>query len=268
MSDNKTVSTIPARQTAPQQYPVAASYSFEQIQRMAVSFAKSGLYGVKDPDQALSLMLFAQASGRHPALIMMDYDIIQNRLAKKSTAMLRDFQASGGRVEWKEYTDTRVCGEFTHPLSPVPITVDWDMERAKKAGLAAKSGDMYTKFTRAMLRSRCISEGVRATAPDATEQMYTPEEVREFDAAAPAPQSLTDAVTAAAEEVTHELPADQLDDLIATLDVATRPELVAAYNAGVKILKEHGNEAQFKKFKGWRDDMLSAIESKGGDEVV
>src|SRR5208282_978637 len=85
------------------QTPVAAqSYSFEQIQRMAVAFAKSGLFGVKDPESALSLMLLAQAEGRHPALIMRDYDVIEGRLAKKSEAMLRDFQASGGRVEWIE----------------------------------------------------------------------------------------------------------------------------------------------------------------------
>lgn len=54
---------------------------------------------------------------------------------------------------------------------------------------------------------------------------------------------------------------DELDALVTTLDVKTRPELVSAYNAGVKVLKERGNEAQFNKFKGWRDQMLSAIES-------
>jgi len=47
---------------------------------------------------------------------------------------------------------------------------------------------------------------------------------------------------------------------VTTLDVKTRPELVSAYNAGVKVLKERGNEAQFNKFKGWRDEMLTAIE--------
>lgn len=54
---------------------------------------------------------------------------------------------------------------------------------------------------------------------------------------------------------------DELDALVLTLDVKTRPELVSAYNAGVKILKERGNGAQFKKFKDWRDQMLSAIET-------
>jgi hypothetical protein len=148
---------------------------------MATAFAKSNLFGVKDADQALSLMLLAQAENKHPALIMRDFDVIQGRLAKKSEAMLRDFQESGGRVEWLELSDVRAKAKFSHPYAPVPITIDWDMERAKKAGLSTKAGDMYSKYGRAMLRSRCISEGVRSTAPGATSQMYTPEEIRNIE---------------------------------------------------------------------------------------
>ena len=40
---------------------------------------------------------------------------------------------------------------------------------------------MYKKFSRQMFRSRCISEGVRTCAPDATEQMYTPDEIRAIE---------------------------------------------------------------------------------------
>ena len=112
---------------------------------------------------------------------MRDFDVIPGRLAKKSEAMLRDFQESGGRVEWLELSDVRAKAKFSHPYAPVPITIDWDMERAKKAGLSTKAGDMYSKYGRAMLRSRCISEGVRSTAPGATSQMYTPEEIRNIE---------------------------------------------------------------------------------------
>ncbi len=62
-----------------------------EIERMAQAVAKSGLFGVKTPDQALALMLVAQAEGRHPALAARDYDIIQGRPAKKAEAMMRDF---------------------------------------------------------------------------------------------------------------------------------------------------------------------------------
>jgi hypothetical protein len=255
------VTTIPQRTMVIE----APTHSFDQLVRMAASFAKSGLFGVKDADSALSLLLIAQSEGLHPAKVMRDFDVIQGRLAKKSEAMLRDFQASGGRVEWVELTDTRACAKFAHPLSPVPVKIDWDMERAKKAGLATKQGDMYQKYSRAMLRSRCISEGVRSTAPGATSQVYTPEEVRQIIAeeptAAAEPVAIQQAVTEAAAEVKNEMLEDEFDALVMTLDVKTKPELVAAYNAGLKTLKENGNEAQFKKFKSWRDEMLAAIET-------
>ena len=228
---------------------------------MATAFAKSGLFGIKDPDSALSLMLIAQAENKHPALIMKDFDLIQGRLAKKSEAMLRDFQNSGGRVEWIELTDNRAAAKFSHPLSPVPITIDWDVERAKKAGLEQKDGSMYKKYTRAMLRSRCISEGVRSTAPQATGQFYTPEEVRAIEQESPEPVSITKAIAEAVAEVAKEMPAEEFEALIATMDVKTRPELATAFNAGWKIIKERGNETQQRAFRASRDEMLSVVES-------
>ncbi len=248
--------------TAPTPAPVP-QYSFEQIQRMAVAFAKSGLFGVKEPEQALSLMMYAQATGKHPAKIMMEYDLIQGRLVKKATAMLHDFQLSGGRVEWIELSDTKASAKFSHPFSATPITIDWDIARAEKAGLSKKDGSMYHKYTRSMLRSRCISEGIRSIAPEATEQLYTVEEVQAMETEAPEPVSVETAVAEAAAEVQQEMAAEEFDELVSTLDVATRAELVSAYNAGIKVLAERGNHAQFIKFKAWRDDMLNAIESNG-----
>ena len=91
MSDSKVISVI-ERQVPEPVAPVR--YSFEQLKQMAQSFAKSGLFGVKDPDSALSLLLIAESEGKSPAAVMKDFDIIQGRPAKKSEAMLRDFQAS------------------------------------------------------------------------------------------------------------------------------------------------------------------------------
>lgn len=259
MSNEKSVST---HVIADQQHlPSAVSYSFEQIQRMAVAFAKSGLFGVKDPDQAFALMLYAQATGRHPALIMRDYDVIQNRLAKKAETMLRDFQASGGRVEWTRYTDEGVTGIFTHPLSPKPVTVDWDMERAKKAGLANKDGAMYTKYTRAMFRSRCISEGVRTTAPDVTEQMYTPEEVRQMEEES-RPVSVTAAISQVAEQAKNALPVEELEALIESMDVKTVTDLVTAFGKAYTRAKEVGDEIAKKKLKAVYDETRSALEAQ------
>jgi len=167
---------------------------FVDMQRMATSIARSGLFGVRTPDQALALMLVSQAEGRHPALAARDYDIIQNRPAKRAEAMLRDFLAAGGSVLWHELTDTVAKAKFSHPQGGT-VTIEWDMARAKRAGLDGKEG--YRKYPRQMLRSRVVSEGVRTVFPAATSGFYVPEEVRDM---APEP-SPTVTIDSTAEEL-------------------------------------------------------------------
>ena len=242
--------------------PSPLSYSFDQIGRMAAAFAKGGLFGVKDVDQALSLMFYAQATGRHPALIMRDYDIIQGRLAKKSETMLRDFQASGGRVKWTQYNDAGAEAIFTHPLSPDPVTVKWDLDRAKKAGLAGKDGSMYTKYPAAMFRSRVVSEGVRTTAPDATEAMYTPQELQAMAAEeTPEPVTVTAAVTQVADESKKALSPEELKELIDSMEVKTIPELMAAFEAAYTRATEARDSAARKKIKSVYDEIKVALET-------
>ena len=159
-------------------------FTLRDMERMALAFAQSGLFGVKTPDQALALCLIAQAEGRHPALAARDYDVINGRPAKKAEAMLRDFLGAGGKVEWHELSDQRADATFSHPLGG-KVRIDWDMDRAKQAGLGGK--DMWKKFPRNMLRSRVVSEGVRTVLPAATSGMYVPEEVSDFNEPAPQP---------------------------------------------------------------------------------
>lgn len=263
MNDNRAV--VHHQQNHVASYPAAQSYTFEHIQRMAASFAKSGLFGVKDVDQALSLMLYAQATGKHPALIMRDYDVIQGRLAKKSEVMLRDYQASGGSVEWKKYADDGVIGIFRHPLCPLPLEVSWDLDRATKAGLVGKDGSMYKKYPRAMFRSRVISEGVRATAPDVTEHMYTPEEVRAIEMEE-APVSVETAVAQVATQTRNALPPEELDELMKSLEVDTVAELTPAFGKAYTRAKEAKDEIAKKKLKARYDERKDEIAATAAEK--
>jgi hypothetical protein len=150
---------------------------FGEMERLAVSIAKSNMFGMKTPEQALVLMAIAQAEGRHPALAARDYDVIQGRPSKKAEAMLRDFLEAGGKVEWHELSDQRADATFTHPQTG-SVRIDWDMDRARTAGMGGK--DNWKKFPRQMLRSRVVSEGVRTLWPLATSGMYVPEEVADM----------------------------------------------------------------------------------------
>jgi hypothetical protein len=225
----------------------APAFSFADMQRMAVAIAKSGLFGMKEPDQALALMMLAQSEGKHPATVARDFDLIQGRPAKKSEAILRDFQASGGKVEWQEMTDKRAAALFSHPASPKPVLIDWDMDRAKRAGLGGK--DMWAKYPRQMLRARVISEGCRAIAPSSTSGFYVPEEVREFDEK-PAP------VNAAIEQAAQAPDLNEVEAYVNAMDVPTLPALKAAFEAAWKSTLHVDTRA---RYKACYDSMKQAI---------
>jgi hypothetical protein len=155
-----------------------SQFPVEQIERMALAFAKSGLFGIKTVEQGVALMLIAQAEGLHPAVAARDYHIIQGRPALKSDALLARFQQAGGKVSWNVYTDHEVSATLSHPVGG-SVTVAWTIAQAKAAGLTGK--DVWKQYPRSMLRARVISEGIRAVYPGVSVGVYTVEEATDFD---------------------------------------------------------------------------------------
>ena len=154
-----------------------ATFAMADIERIGTIIAKSNLFGVKTAEQAIALCLIAHAEGQHPATAALDYDIIQNRPALKARALLARFQAAGGKVEWGECSDDSVTGTFTHPAGG-SVTVTWDEDRIKQAGLQVKA--THKQYPQQMKRARCISEGVTAVFPGAA-KFYVQEEVAYFE---------------------------------------------------------------------------------------
>lgn len=153
---------------------------YNDMQQMAEVAASSKMFGFKSTQEALAIMLLCQGEGLHPAIAMRDYHVIQGRPALKADAMLARFQQAGGFVKWDVYTDEEVTGTFSHP-SGGSLSVTWLLSHAKKIGIASK--DNWKNYPRAMLRARCISEGIRAVYPGCVVGVYTPEEVQDFQPA-------------------------------------------------------------------------------------
>ena len=147
------------------------------IEKMAVAIAKSKMFGMKTADEAFALMLIAQAEGMHPAIAARDYHVIQGRPTLKADAMLARFQNAGGKVQWDVYTDAEVTGTFSHP-SGGSLKLTWTFAQAKSVGLTVK--DNWKYYPRAMLRARCISEGIRTVYPGCVVGTYTAEELEEI----------------------------------------------------------------------------------------
>lgn len=229
--------------------------TISDIERMAAAVAKSGLFGVKSPDQAMALMLVAQAEGMHPAIAARDYHIIQGRPALKADAMLARFQAAGGKVRWIEMTDKRVAAEFSHPQGGM-VEIDWTPERAKTAGI---SNDMHRKYPRQMLRARVISEGIRTVFPGVVVGTYTPEEVETMESERPAMK-----------DVTPTPDPDWLAPLIKAIAEASDMEaLKVAYDGAIKANKKQGDagtQAKIVAAKNVRKDALAKAAEQPGTE--
>ncbi len=153
-----------------------AIYGLNDMMKMAEAVARSGLFGMKTPDQALALMLVAQSENMHPATVTQDYDIIQGKACRKTHSVMARFQQMGGKVEWHQLTDSIADATFSHPAGG-SLRIEWTIEQAKKANLTGK--DNWKNYPRAMLRARVIAEGVRAIYPAAIGGMMVAEEAQD-----------------------------------------------------------------------------------------
>ena len=221
---------------------------YADMERMATSIVKSGLFGIQNTDQAMALMTIAVAEGKHPAIIARDFNIIQGRPAKKAEAMMRDFCAAGGSVKWHALDDALADATFSHPQGG-SVRITWDLERAKQAGLAGK--DNWKKYTRAMLRSRCVSEGIRTVAPLATSGVYTPEEVQDMT---------VEPVTVEHAESPAALADDELAEHLQAIEQAVDlDELKRVYGTAYHKAKAVGSLSQLMALEAAKDSRKGAL---------
>ena len=97
MSDNLPVNRVP----------------IADIRAMADAVVKSKLFPqIQSVEAALTLMMLCDADGIHPMMALRRYDIIQNRPAMKTDAMLAEFMRRGGKVAWLRLDEECCEAEF------------------------------------------------------------------------------------------------------------------------------------------------------------
>jgi hypothetical protein len=229
---------------------------YSEMERMATTVAKSGLFGVKDKDQALALMALSQAEGIHPMTAVRDFHIIQGRASMKSDTMLARFQRAGGKVEWHALSDKKADATFTPPPGHGPaLRLDWTIERATQAGLTTK--DIWRGYPRAMLRSRLISEAIRTLFPSIISGAYTPEELQSIDPELP--ETVEQRLQAFDQPVLlQETVVDFLKDI---KDAPTIETLKDNFGTAWKAAKEKGDEQRMSTLKTAYDARKAELET-------
>lgn len=185
-------------------------YSLDDMSIMARAIATSGMFGVKNESEALSLMLLCQAEGLHPALAVRRYHIIQGKPSMRADALQGEFEQSG-LILWHERNDQECAATFfrnkamvniaamdrardryhllnrglpvSHLASIGEITIVRTLEDAmeKKVAMSWKDGrwnvkDNWKQSPRQMLHARTLSEGVRAINPGIIAGIYVEDE--------------------------------------------------------------------------------------------
>ncbi len=130
---------------------------------MATKIAQSGMFNIKNVNQAYTLMLIAEAEGKHFIDAMREYHVLNGKPVLQSREIQSRFQECGGRLKWVKSDDNEAEAVFFHDLGG-EITIKWDINKAKKAGIY-DSNPTWKKYPSNMLRARVITDGVIAIYP-------------------------------------------------------------------------------------------------------
>jgi hypothetical protein len=149
---------------------------YSELQSMAKAVTTSGMFGLKNENQAVTLMLIAQAENIHPIQAIQKYVIIKGLPSLKSTEVQARFQKNKGSVKWIETTNKKAVCELKHPDYDGTYLSEFGEEDAKLEGLLNK--DNYKRMPKAMYMARAMTRGVRAVAPDCLNNMYSVEEAQ------------------------------------------------------------------------------------------
>tara|TARA_R110000868_G_scaffold259467_1_gene517718 strand:+ start:3655 stop:4821 length:1167 start_codon:yes stop_codon:yes gene_type:complete len=189
-----------------------------EMQSLAQDAAKSGMFGLQNPSQAICLMALCQAEGINPVLALRRYHIIEGKPSMRADAMLAEFAARGGGVIWHVRNDEIVVATFfidskkmdekaierartraaamlendhatvmesSFPGEETIIRSMADAD-AKKTSMSwdkdtrqFKKKHVWQANPRQMLTARVITEGVRLIAPGVVAGIYAPEEIED-----------------------------------------------------------------------------------------
>lgn len=157
--------------------PVAPSeIQWEQEIRGAQFLYKSGLVpaGVKSPEAALFIILTGRDLGMSAVQSLRSIHVIQGKIEVSADAQLGLFHGRGGQSKWLTLTNELAVIELHAPWLLAPHRESFSKDDASRAKLG---GDNWSKYPKAMLRSRAITAGLKSIGFDATAGTYAPGEL-------------------------------------------------------------------------------------------
>ena len=209
--------------------------------------------------------------GMQPMRAIRSLAMVKGKVVESADSQLARFKAAGGRSQFEVLDETKAVLHLIHPNGD-KHTESFTIEDAKRAGLSSNSN--YSKFPKAMLRSRAITAGLKSVGWEGAVGAYDPDELRseEFPERTyePAKEPAKDPVVYRPK---LEAKAATTEDPVGKARLAvSRAMNLAALDTLRKLVDKrleekvftHADHAELSKLLDYRGEML--IESVGGGQ--
>jgi hypothetical protein len=113
--------------------------------------------------------------GMQPMRAIRSLAMVKGKVVESADSQLARFKAAGGRSQFEVLDETKAVLHLIHPNGD-KHTESFTIEDAKRAGLSSNSN--YSKFPKAMLRSRAITAGLKSVGWEGAVGAYDPDELR------------------------------------------------------------------------------------------
>ena len=152
-----------------------------ELNSVALTVAKSGLFGEKTPEQAFVAIATGMELGLKPMQALRNIVVVQGRptfSADGGFAVVRNHPEYGG-IRWEKQDDKEARCVITRVSKGGQLKEEFPgsftIKEAATAGLANK--DNWKNYPARMLRARALSYACRDAFPDVLNGLYTPDEI-------------------------------------------------------------------------------------------
>lgn len=152
----------------------------EFVEKIGKVYGMTGAGGCKTENDGKLMALACLVKKKHIFDMAEEYHLMDGKLAIKSDEALTRFQAHGGKSRWiKDGTDRQEAILELVGWDGITINSRFTLEMAEAAGLVKEKSN-WIKWTPAMLRSRCITEGIRMQWPGILKGHSSVDEVADY----------------------------------------------------------------------------------------
>lgn len=229
--------------------------AWEQELKGASYLVKSGLVpkDIKTAEAALFVILAGRDMGLSPVQALRGIKPIQGKLELSADLQLGLYHRSGGKSQWTVLTDREATIKFQAPWSIEPHLSTFTVDDAKRAGLM--SNPTWSKYPKAMLRSRAITQGLKDIGFLLGQGVYAPGEL----GGGITVDESTGEVLHGEIDITPTTPHGSTDGAVEALDDETRENIQECAVKITELVRGGNYPAALEMWNYWQVDEKTAI---------